>query len=123
MSFKQLNELVANDAYQGGTATTLSAVSDITFLDQISYQITVTGSATGTYTILVSNNFDILKNTGTFVATSSTLALTSGSFPGSLTSQMLNISNWNLPYKFCKLQYVNASGSGTFDATLNSKGI
>ncbi len=124
MSYKHLNEVViiSGDGY--GTDTVLSDISDVTYLDTISYQVNIlAGDMNGTFTILASNDYDPVKNEGTFVPTAVTLAATSGSFAGSQPSGFLNIVNWSLPYKYVRLRYVNTSGTGEFDAVLNGKGI
>ena len=123
MSFKNLNEEVIADGYQTATATLTSDISDITFMDCISYQATLTGTANGTFTIQVSNTYDAVKDTGTFVNTAVTLAQTSGAFSGGATSGMLVLGEWKLPYKYCRLSYTNTSGDGYCSAVFNGKGI
>lgn len=127
MIYKQKTDQVVEDGYGNATATVVSDVSDLTFMDTLSYQITIlSGSASGTYTIQVSNDYDPTKGEGTFVPTTLTLAQTSGSFSGSQPSAMLTYTvagQYIFPYKYARLSYTNSAGTGTFKVTAQTKGV
>lgn len=124
MSYKKLTESVVTDAYQSSTNTVVSSITDVSQLDNIAYQIDIqSGTASGTYTIEASNTWDAIKGTGSFVATTVTVAQTSGSFSGSKPSALIKIGSFDLPYPFVRLSYTNTSGDGYYSATASSKGI
>ncbi len=124
MSSRHNSEQVVTDGYQVSTNTVDSAITDVQYIDILSYQVNITsGTANGTFTVMASNDYDPVKVTGTFIATATTAALTSGQFSGSVDSAFLNITDWTLPYKYVKLRYVNTSGEGYFDAFISAKGV
>jgi hypothetical protein len=96
-----------------GTTTIYSNIVDSSLLDNIGAEVTYTGTATGTITVMASNsgiNFYAL----TF---SPTLAQPSGSFGGYLID--LN----QLPFRYYMFVYTNVSGTGSLTVYMQAKDI
>lgn len=96
-----------------GTSTILSNIQNIYNFDNHGLQIIYVGTATGTISILVSNdgtNFDSL----TFSPVLTQPAGSSGHYAISLNQ---------VPFSFLRVQYVNASGSGSLSVSICSKDL
>lgn len=92
---------VVNGA-MASTNTIYSQIMEVSRMDNIGFEVTWTGTPTGTFSVMVSNsgiNFYAL----TFNPTLSQPA-------GSAGGYAVNINQ--LPFKYIMLQYVNASGAG-----------
>jgi hypothetical protein len=96
-----------------GTATINSIATNISNLDNVSIQISWTGTPTGTISVLSSVDG---TNYVTVMSTSD-IGQPAGVAGGYLIS--LN----QMPFPWVRLQYVNASGSGTLSAWISGKEI
>lgn len=95
-----------------------SAVQTIQYQDNIGIQFIWTGTPTGTFSVLVSADY----NAGTGVGTFSPLTLSSVPTPaGSGGNGVLLISS--LPFCYFKVKYTYTSGTGTLNVWVSGKGI
>lgn len=118
MSRKNVNNFVAfNDVVDGYGVE--SEVSSIAFLDNVSYQVEWTGDLEGTFAVLASNNYDKVKNLGTFYELTFSPGL--GAATGTPGGYLINLNQ--LPFKDVKMSFTPSAGSGTLTIIINSKMI
>lgn len=75
-----------------------------------------TGSPTGTFYVEVSNDFDRDRNTGNWESINALIVPALPAVAGAAGSFAVNLDG--LWYRFVRLRYVNASGSGTLAYTI-----
>lgn len=97
----------------GGTATYLSEPINIKNLDDIGLQLKWTGTVTGTFTVMHSPDGDDYDT----ILLSPIITQPSGS--AGTWSVVLQLE----PYQWVKVQYVNASGTGTVDVIVTAKDL
>lgn len=114
------------------TSTITSKVSNIEFLDDIGVQFDWTGSPTGTFAIQVSANYAAdmngnVTNAGTWIPLTftywnGTINVTATSLPTSVgTPIYADLALLSAPW--IRVQYTNASGSGTLTALIVAKAV
>ena len=97
-----------------------SSVVGIKFTDNISIQMSFTGTPTGVFDVQVSNDYD--PNLPTQTATWSSLTLSATPVAsGSGDSILMDLTQ--VPAPFIRVKYTRTSGSGTLNATIAAKGI
>lgn len=101
-------------------ADVISAITSIQFLDNISIQMSFTGSPVGTFSVQVSNDYD--SNQPTATATWSDLTLSAvPTASGSADDIFIDLTQVPAPY--VRIKYSRTSGTGTLNATIAAKGI
>ncbi len=113
-------KLVANATVlnQAVSADVNSSVTSIEYLDNVSYQIAWTGTLAATLAVQVSNDYDSIKQSGTFYPiTVSGLTAPAGT-PG---GYVVNMNQ--LPYKYIRLSVDYTSGTGTMSCVVNAKSV
>lgn len=116
--FTQAN--VINALAVTGTNSYYSPVQKIQNVRDCSYQLSWTGTPTGTFAVWVSNKF--LPDTTTdndWVQLSLAVAIVQPA--GAASKDIADISA--APFMHMRLKYVNASGSGTITADFCGKGL
>lgn len=101
-----------------GTAVITSTPTDTASMIFCSYTFIWTGTPTGAFTFEVSNNYDRIATTGTWVTWAPAVAPADPA--GSATSTSVNLANF--PYRWVRFKYTNASGTGTLNAWFFGKG-
>lgn len=111
---------VANTPLSGNLTGTMASTNtiytnivDTTIKDNLGIELTWTGTPTGTITVMCSNSGSAFYS----LTFSPPLAQPAGSADGYL------ISLTQVPFKYIFVQYVNASGSGSLTAWLQTKDI
>lgn len=114
-----------------GTNTLSSAVTNITHKDNVAYQLAWTGTPNGQFYVQGSLDYnpgvpqsepDGAQNNGTWTTIPAEDDL--GNPPvasGSAGQILMDLSQ--LPFPFIRIQYVNASGSGTLTGWVSGKAI
>lgn len=87
-----------------------SSVIDISSLQSFSFQAVWTGTAVGTFVVLVSNDGTNYNDLGASI----------GQNPAGASSSTI-ILCYGVPAKYAKLQYTNASATGTLNVTAIGK--
>lgn len=96
-----------------GTNTYSSPITDVRNLDNIGIQLSWTGTPTGNFSVLGSND-----GTNFFALTfSPTITQPAGA------SGISGVNITQFPFFFIQLQYVNVSGSGTISALMTCKDV
>jgi hypothetical protein len=113
-----------------GTSTLTSAVTNITYLDNIGLQFDWTSSPVGTFAVQVSTNYyqddqGNVTNAGTWVPLTftywnGTINVTATSIPTSVgTPIYLDLALLSAPW--IRVQYTNSSSTGTLTAVITGK--
>lgn len=119
-----------------GTATVLSNVIDMRDIDLVgSLEIQISGTPTGTLTLLGSNQYDRLINPGTGANANAQFAslavpLAAGAVTPALpgvagagSSTICALAAQALGCRYLQLRYVNTSGSGQLNAWAHGRGV
>lgn len=110
-SYRQYGPTVQMNAQAvSSTSVYTTSALDISSFQSFSYQAVWTGTPTGAILVLVSNDGVNFKDLGASVSPNP-----SGSADGTM------IHCYGVPAKWAKLQYTNASGSGTLTVTAVGK--
>lgn len=109
-----------------GTATVLSSIIDMRDVDlDASLEIQISGTPTGTLSLLGSNQYDALINAGaTFVplaAGAVTPALPA--VAGAASSTICALTAQALGCRYLQLKYVNASSTGQLNVWAHGRGV
>ncbi len=112
---------VITDGSMTGTAVLTSLVTVIQNLTQIGYSVSWTGTAVGTFSVEVSNDYSIyangaVRNAGTWTAVTLTGTPTAAGVAGTGY-----ISLTDIPAYAIRLKYTNTSSTGTLQAYINAK--
>ena len=116
----QIFQTITNGSMAGNLT---SAVTNTLLLDNIGYQVDISGTATGTITIQVSIDYDQdnqgnVLNAGHWInLTSASQAITSGS----PTDTYFDILPTSAPW--IRLVYTSTSGTGTMNAFITGKSV
>ncbi len=102
-----------------GTSVLTSEITEIRGFDNISYEADFTGTPTGTFSVQVSNSYDPITNPNAVfvILPLSPTPVASGS------SGVVGIDINQSGFKWIKLVYTNASGSGTLNAYVSGKAL
>jgi len=119
-----------------GTATVLSNVIDMREVDTaFSLEIQITGTPTGTLTLLGSNQYDALTNPGTGASVPAKFAslavpLAAGAVTpalpgvaGAASSTICAATAQALGCRYLQLKYVNSASTGTLNAWAHGRGV
>jgi hypothetical protein len=105
-----------------GTATYTSTVVEIENLDNVYLQLESSGTMTGSYTVQVSNDYN-QDNQGNVINAGQWVTLTLSPSPtvaaGSPSPIGIDCNQLGAP--FLRVQYTNASGTGTVNAYVSGK--
>lgn len=113
-----VNYEVLNEEVVDGYGVTSDA-TNIAFLDNSSYQLSWTGDLEGTFAVEASNNYDPIKNTGSFEAVTFNPPL--GEAEGTEGSYLIDLNQ--LPFKWVRLAFTRTDGEGNVTAVFNAKMI
>ena len=110
--FTEFNALAVS-----GTNTYHSPVSEVSQQHNIGLDVTFTGTMTGTLTVEGCNAFD--NKPQVFKALTFTPAITQPT--GSSLAYLVDVNQF--PFRYFRVSYVNASGSGTLSVVMTSKDL
>ncbi len=106
-------------------ATLTSAITATQMVDNIGYQLTWTGSPTGTFAFQISQNYEPGRspnsepaNAGDWVTLTVSPAITAS---GSPDTAYVDLNQMSAPY--CRVVYTRASGTGTLNIFVTAKAI
>ncbi len=106
-----------------GTSVVTGPSQEVTNTLYISVQCVWTGTPTGVFKIQACNDQKITSSSVWSDLSSTTSLTLNGSQPaGSSADCMFNNNATGVPWGWVRLVYTNASGSGTFNATIFTKG-
>jgi hypothetical protein len=114
-----LGHQVITNQTMSGTSVITSQITEIRGFDNVSYEMDFTGTPMGTFSVQVSNSYDPITNpNATFIVLSlSPAPVASGS------SGIIGIDINQSGFKYIKLVYTNASGTGVLNAFISGKAI
>jgi hypothetical protein len=109
-----------------GTATVLSEPIDLRNVDATaSFEIQITGTPTGTLSVLGSNQFDALTNANATPVPLAAGAVTPAlpAVAGAASSTICALAAQALGCRYVWLKYVNTSGTGQLNAWAHGRGV
>jgi len=109
--FLQFTQFNAQAVSSTNTYTSVS--TDVNQLHNIGLDVRILGTMTGTFSVLGSNDNQV------FTALTFAPAIVQPS--GSNTTFLLDLNQF--PFRYLKVQYVNASGSGTLTSLMSAKDL
>ena len=114
-----LSHQVMTDLVMTGTAVVLSEITNIRGMDDVFYEIQMSGTAVGTFTVQVSTSYDPISNPdAVFIP----IVLDPVPVAAGADGQIgININL--MGSKYIQLTYTNASGSGTMNAYISAKAV
>ncbi len=116
---KSFHKHVLTNGVMTGTSVIESQITNIRNFDNVSYDIQVTGTPTGAFSVQVSNSYDPITNPN---ATFIDLALSPS--PGVAgTAIEIGIDVNQSGFNWIKIIYTNVSGTGVANVYINGKSI
>lgn len=114
-----ISSKISDQSVMSATGTVYSNPVDANGLVRASLHIVWTGTPTGTFTLWASNKLkpDASSDSDWVQVTSEWATIAN---PAGAAGQML-IADQDMAYRWVRLKYVNASGSGAFDAWAQGK--
>jgi hypothetical protein len=102
-----------------GTTALTSVVTDLQSVLVASYQMVWTSTAVGTFSIEVSNSYE--NRAGTETGTWTVLTLDSAPTNPAGAGGDTGVDLSQLPYRYVRLKYTNASSTGVLNAWIHGK--
>lgn len=104
-----------------GTTVLLGEITDLALLDNVSYEVNWTGTPTGTLTFECSNSYERTANPSALF-----FALTFPTAPASPAGSAntgYGIDLNQVPFRYIRPRYVNASSTGVLNIWIFGKGL